>query len=53
MWLSMAILGKSKHLPLITLVAALVALIGWAVFIWAFDTRFPRGWFETTMKAVL
>jgi len=53
MWLSMAILGKGKHLPLITLVAALVALIGWAVFIWAFDTRFPRGWFETTMKAVL
>jgi hypothetical protein len=38
---------------LILTISALVALIGWAVFIWAFETRFPRGWFETTMKAVL
>ena len=30
-----------------------MALSGWALFILAFDTRFPRGWFEETMKAVL
>ena len=27
--------------------------VGWAVFILAFDTRFPRGWFERTMEALL
>jgi len=34
-------------------VSVLVPVTGWAVFIWAFDTRFPRGIFETTMKAML
>lgn len=51
--LSMIILSRGKRPGLITLVSATMALGGWAVFIWAFDTRFPRGWFETTMKAVL
>jgi hypothetical protein len=51
--ISMAVLGRGRRLGLITLTSALMALGGWAVFIWAFDTRFPRGWFETTMKAVL
>ena len=37
----------------ITMISAAMALGGWALFIWAFDTRFPRGWFETTMQAVL
>ena len=53
MWSSMAILARGKNLPRISLIAAIVALVGWAVFVWAFDTRFPRGWFETTMKTVL
>lgn len=53
MLVSMTILGKGKRLGLVFFIAALVALIGWAVFIWAFDTRFPRGWFEETMKAML
>lgn len=53
LWLSMAILGKFKRLGLVTVTATLMALGGWAVFILAFDTRFPRGWFEETMKAVL
>lgn len=50
---SMGVLAKGKRLPFIAGLSAVIALIGWAVFIWAFDTRFPRGWFETTMKAIL
>ena len=51
--ISMIILAKGKRPVFIAMVSAMMALGGWAVFIWAFDTRFPRGWFETTMKAVL
>jgi hypothetical protein len=50
---SMLILARGKNAVFITMISAAMALTGWAVFIWAFDTRFPRGWFETTMKAVL
>lgn len=51
--LSMLVLAKGKNAVFIAMISAAMALTGWAVFIWAFDTRFPRGWFETTMKAVL
>lgn len=51
--LSMIILSKGKRPVFIAAISGAMALGGWAVFIWAFDTRFPRGWFETTMKAVL
>ncbi len=51
--LSMIILSKGRSIGFITLISAIMSLGGWAVFIWAFDTRFPRGWFEITMKAVL
>jgi Tripartite tricarboxylate transporter TctB family len=51
--LSMIILSRGKRPVFITLISAAMALGGWAIFIWAFDTRFPRGWFEITMKAVL
>ncbi len=51
--LSMAVLSKGRHLGRIVGLSALIALIGWAVFIWVFDTRFPRGWFEIWMKSVL
>ncbi len=50
---SMVILAKGRNIPFTLGLSALIALVGWAVFIWAFDTRFPRGWFETTMKAVM
>lgn len=50
---SMVILAKARRVPFIFLISALISLCGWAVFIWAFDTRFPRGWFETTMRAIL
>ena len=51
--ISMAILGRGRRLGLIALVSAAMALGGWALFILAFDTRFPRGWFEAAMAAVL
>lgn len=51
--LSMIILSKGHRPVFITAISAVMALGGWAVFIWAFDTRFPRGWFEATMQAVL
>ncbi len=51
--ISMTVLAKGRRLGLILLLSSLISLIGWAVFILAFDTRFPRGWFETTMQAVL
>jgi hypothetical protein len=50
---SMFILSRGRNAGFIAMISALMSLGGWAVFIWAFDTRFPRGWFETTMKAVL
>lgn len=50
---SMTILAKGRRFGLILMLSGLIALVGWAVFILAFDTRFPRGWFEMTMKAVL
>lgn len=50
---SMSILSRFRNIGFITVLSAVIALTGWALFIWAFDTRFPRGWFETTMKAVL
>jgi len=50
---AMAILNGGRRLGLITLVSAIMALSGWVLFVWAFDTRFPRGWFETAMKALL
>ncbi len=53
MLVSMTVLGKARRMPLVLLIATTVSIIGWAVFILAFDTRFPRGWFETTMQAVL
>lgn len=50
---SMLILAKGKRPAFILVISALMSLAGWAVFILAFDTRFPRGWFETVMKAAL
>jgi hypothetical protein len=50
---AMALLTRGQRLGTITLISAAMALSGWALFILAFDTRFPRGWFEETMKAVL
>ena len=50
---SMTILSGRRRLGLIAGMSATLALCGWAIFILAFDTRFPRGPFENFMKAVL
>lgn len=50
---SMLILGRGRRPGLILSISAAMSLGGWAIFIWAFGTRFPSGWFENTMKAVL
>ncbi|MEM6971568.1 MAG: tripartite tricarboxylate transporter TctB family protein [Pseudomonadota bacterium] len=52
LFLSMAILNQLRHLVTCFAVSAVMALGGWALFIWAFDTRFPAGWFEETMKGI-
>ena len=49
----MIALSRGRHFVRIAWLSAVVALVGWAVFIVAFDTRFPRGWFELWMKSVL
>ena len=51
--ISMLILARGQRAGLIVLVSGILALGGWALFIWAFSTRFPRGWFEETMRMVL
>ena len=50
---SMTVLSKGRRIPLNVLLATAISLVGWAVFVLAFDTRFPRGWFETAMEALL
>lgn len=52
-FVSTTILAKGQHIPFNAFVAAVIALAGWAVFIWAFDTRFPEGYFELAMEALL
>ena len=51
--ISITALGHGKNVGRATATAAVMARAGWAVFIWAFDTRFPRGWFETTMQGLM
>jgi len=51
--ISMLILAKGRNPGFIVMISSIMALTGWAVFIWAFDTRFPLGWFEIAMKAIL
>jgi hypothetical protein len=53
LFLSMTILNRGRRIGLSAFVAAAMALCGWALFVWAFETRFPRGWFEETMRTVL
>ena len=50
---AMALLTGGKRLRFIILLSAIVALAGWALFILAFDTRFPEGPFEVLMERML
>ena len=50
---AMLILTRGRNKTLIVTLSAVMSLGGYAVFIYAFDTRFPRGPFEALMKMVL
>ncbi len=50
---AMLVLGNGRKKVLVVSISAIVSLAGWALFIWAFETRFPAGPFENLMKSVL
>lgn len=43
---AMLLLGEGRHFGFVLALAGVLALIGWLVFIVAFETRFPEGPFE-------
>ena len=51
--LAMLVLNKGRNKLGIAIMSGVMALGGWALFIYAFDTRFPRGPFEHMMRALL
>ena len=50
---AMLLLSNGKNKGFIFSLSAVLALSGWALFIWAFETRFPAGPFETMMKGLI
>ena len=50
---AMLLLAGGRKAHLILPLAAAIALIGYGLFMVAFETRFPRGPFEQLMSAVL
>jgi hypothetical protein len=50
---AMALLSDGKRLGFIVALSAAVAVAGWALFILAFDTRFPVGPFERLTQSIL
>ena len=53
LFLSMVVLNNGQRKLVSALIAGVMSLSGWGLFILAFDTRFPRGPFENLMEAVL
>ena len=53
LFVGMLALNRGRSPGLIAALAAVMSLGGYLLFILAFDTRFPRGPFETFMKAML
>ncbi len=53
LFLSMTVLNKGQSKGFIAALSAGLSLGGYALFIFAFETRFPRGPFETFMEMVL
>lgn len=49
---AMLLLGEGRRPVFVTLLAAGISLLGFLLFIVAFETRFPRGPFETVMANV-
>jgi hypothetical protein len=50
---SMLLLRNGRNKGFIFSLSATLAVAGWALFIWAFNTRFPAGPFETMMKGLI
>lgn len=50
---AMLLLGNGRRKGFVVSLSAVLALCGWALFIWAFETRFPAGPFESMMQALL
>lgn len=50
---AMLLLSNGRKKLFIISLAAVLSLAGWALFIWAFSTRFPAGPFENMMKGLL
>ena len=50
---SMILLGRGRHKGLCIGLAAVLSLAGYALFIAAFDTRFPKGPVEWLIEAVI
>ncbi len=50
---AMLLLSNGRNKVLVFTLAATLSLAGWALFIWAFETRFPAGPFENLMKGLL
>jgi len=51
--LTMLLLGKGQRKMLVFIVSAVLALSGWLLFIYTFDTNFPAGPFEIMMQGLL
>jgi Tripartite tricarboxylate transporter TctB family len=52
LFISIAILNRARRLGLAALVSFVMVIIGYLLFIVAFDTRFPHGPFEILMQRV-
>lgn len=50
---AMLLLGNGQKKVFIFSLSAVLAIAGWALFIWAFETRFPAGPFEAMMKGLI
>jgi len=53
MTLGMLVLADWQRKRFIAILCAVLAISGWALFIFAFETRFPAGPFENLMKGIL
>jgi hypothetical protein len=51
--LAMLVLNNGRNKRLILVLSALMAAGGWALFVYAFQTRFPLGPFERLMNGIL
>lgn len=53
LFLATALLQNGRNLGHIAALSAVLAVVGWAVFVYAFEIRFPNGPFEYLMGRIL